>query len=205
PLRSLPPQGSREPRRAGSAAPRDFADARNHRRGGKGMTIPLLEVDRLTMRFGGLTAVDGLSFAAGHGMIHGLIGPNGAGKTTTFNLISGFYRPSSGEIRLRGEKLSGLRMHEVARRGVVRTFQHSTLFAELSVLENALIGTHIRFRPNIFAAIAGWDAEGRRGARARAEEALDFFGLLALADVRAGDLAHGHQRALGMAVALAAD
>lgn len=169
------------------------------------MTIPLLEVDRLTMRFGGLTAVDGLSFAVGHGMIHGLIGPNGAGKTTTFNLISGFYRPSSGEIRLRGEKLSGLRMHEVARRGVVRTFQHSTLFAELSVLENALIGTHIRFRPNIFAAIAGWDAEGRRGARARAEEALDFFGLLTLADVRAGDLAHGHQRALGMAVALAAD
>jgi ABC-type branched-subunit amino acid transport system ATPase component len=92
----------------------------------------------------------------------------------------------------------------VARRGVVRTFQHSTLFAELSVLENALVGTHMRFRPNIFAAIIGWDAEDRRGARARAQEALDFFGLLDHAGERAGDLSHGHQRALGMAVAMAA-
>lgn len=168
------------------------------------MRPPFLAVDHLTMRFGGLTAVDGLTFTVEQGVIHGLIGPNGAGKTTTFNLISGYYRPTSGEIRLRGERVSGLRMHEVARRGVVRTFQHSTLFAELSVLENALVGTHMRFRPNIFAAIAGWDAEDRRGALARAEEVLDFFGLLPFAGSRAGDLAHGHQRALGMAVALAA-
>jgi branched-chain amino acid transport system ATP-binding protein len=156
------------------------------------------------MRFGGLTAVDGLGFAVEHGAIHGLIGPNGAGKTTTFNIISGFYRPTAGQVRLRGETISGLHMHEVARRGVVRTFQLSTLFAELSVLENALVGTHMTFRPNIFAAIAGWDAEDRRGARARAEEALDFFGLLEHAHERAGDLPHGHQRALGMAVAMAA-
>jgi len=168
------------------------------------MTVPFLEIDRLTMRFGGLTAVDGLSFAVEHGAIHGLIGPNGAGKTTTFNLISGFYRPSAGAVRLRGEPISGLTMHEVARRGVVRTFQHSTLFAELTVLENALIGTHMQFRPNIFAALVGWDAEDRRGARARAEEALDFFGLLHMAELPAGELAHGHQRALGMAVAMAA-
>jgi len=168
------------------------------------MSVPFLEVDRLVMRFGGLTAVDGLSFAVEHGAIHGLIGPNGAGKTTTFNMISGFYRPTGGAVRLRGEVISGLKMHEVARRGVVRTFQHSTLFAELSVLENALVGTHMSFRPNIFAALIGWDAEDRRGAQARAEEALDFFGLLDLADEPAGDLPHGHQRALGMAVALAA-
>jgi ABC-type branched-subunit amino acid transport system ATPase component len=168
------------------------------------MTVPFLEVDGLTMRFGGLTAVDGLSFSVEHGAIHGLIGPNGAGKTTTFNLVSGFYRPTAGEVRLRGEAISGLRMYEVARRGVIRTFQHSTLFGELSVLENALIGTHMSFRPNIFAAIVGWDGEDRRGARARAEEALDFFGLLDMRDERAGDLPHGHQRALGMAVALAA-
>jgi ABC-type branched-subunit amino acid transport system ATPase component len=168
------------------------------------MTVPFLEVAGLTMRFGGLTAVDGLGFAVEHGAIHGLIGPNGAGKTTTFNMISGFYRPTAGQVRLRGETISGLHMHEVARRGVVRTFQLSTLFAELSVLENALVGTHMTFRPNIFAAIAGWDAEDRRGARARAEEALDFFGLLEHAHERAGDLPHGHQRALGMAVAMAA-
>ncbi|MDI3338367.1 ABC transporter ATP-binding protein [Defluviimonas aestuarii] len=163
-----------------------------------------LEIDALTMRFGGLTAVDGLSFTVDHGTIHGLIGPNGAGKTTTFNAISGFYKPSSGAVRLRGEVISGLKMHEVARRGVVRTFQHSTLFAELTVLENALVGTHMPFRPNIFAAIVGYDRHDRTGAEARAREALEFFNLAHLADNRAGDLSHGHQRALGMAVAYAA-
>ena len=168
------------------------------------MSGPLLEIDALTMRFGGLTAVDRLSFAVEYGAIHGLIGPNGAGKTTTFNVVSGFYVPTAGEVRLRGEAISGLQMYEVARRGVVRTFQHSTLFAELTVLENALVGTHMGFPPNIFAAIAGLDAANRRAARARAEEALDFFGLAGLASEPAGDLPHGHQRALGMAVALAA-
>ncbi|WP_297767941.1 ABC transporter ATP-binding protein [uncultured Roseovarius sp.] len=162
-----------------------------------------LEMRDLTMRFGGLVAVDTLSFKVAHGSIHGLIGPNGAGKTTTFNMISGFYTPTAGQVLLRGEDISGLKMHEVARRGVVRTFQHSTLFAELTVLENALVGTHMPFRPNIFAAIVGWDREDRRGAEARAREALDFFGLGDLVEERAGDLSHGHQRALGMAVAYA--
>ena len=163
----------------------------------------LLEVKDLTMRFGGLTAVDHLSFTVKHGEIHGLIGPNGAGKTTTFNMISGFYKPSGGQVLLRGENISGLKMHEVARRGVVRTFQHSTLFAELTVMENALVGTHMPFRPNIFAAIVGWDKEDRRGAEARATEALEFFGIDHLKHERAGDLSHGHQRALGLAVAYA--
>ncbi|MFX0544707.1 ABC transporter ATP-binding protein [Roseovarius sp. S1116L3] len=162
-----------------------------------------LKVEDLTMRFGGLVAVDALNFTVHHGSIHGLIGPNGAGKTTTFNMISGFYTPTSGRVLLRGEDISGLKMHEVARRGVVRTFQHSTLFAELTVMENALVGTHMPFRPNIFAAIVGWDAEDRRGAAARAGEALEFFGLDHLKEERAGDLSHGHQRALGMAVAYA--
>ncbi|WP_291736613.1 ABC transporter ATP-binding protein [Leisingera sp. F5] len=162
-----------------------------------------LEVKDLTMRFGGLTAVDTLSFKVEHGTIHGLIGPNGAGKTTTFNMISGFYKPTEGQVLLRGEDISGLQMHEVARRGVVRTFQHSTLFVELTVLENALVGTHMPFRPNIFAAIIGWDHEDRSGAEARAKEALEFFGLDHVMHERAGDLSHGHQRALGMAVAYA--
>ena len=162
-----------------------------------------LEIDNLTMKFGGLTAVDSLTFKVKHGEIHGLIGPNGAGKTTTFNMISGFYKPTSGQVRLRSEDISGLKMHEVARRGVVRTFQHSTLFNELTVLENALVGTHMPFRPNIFAAIVGWDREDRRGAEARAREALEFLGLDHLTEEHAGDLSHGHQRALGLAVAYA--
>jgi len=162
-----------------------------------------LQVENLTMRFGGLVAVDALSFAVKHGTIHGLIGPNGAGKTTTFNMISGFYKPTSGKVLLRGEDISGLKMHEVARRGVVRTFQHSTLFAEMTVMENALIGTHMPFRPNIFAAIIGWGHEDQRGAAARAGEALEFFGLDHLTTERADDLSHGHQRALGMAIAYA--
>ena len=164
---------------------------------------PLIEVDRLTVRFGGLTAVDGLSFCVEQGRIHGLIGPNGAGKTTTFNAISGFQAPTAGEIRLRSARISGLAMHKVARLGLVRTFQHSTLFAELTVLENALIGTHMSFRPSVAAAILGLDAGVRRDAEARARESLAFFGLEALADERAGDLSHGHQRALGLAVAYA--
>lgn len=163
----------------------------------------LLEVQNLTMRFGGLTAVDNLSFKVEKGTIHGLIGPNGAGKTTTFNMISGFYKPTSGKVLLRGEDISGLKMHDVAHRGVVRTFQHSTLFAELTVMDNVLVGTHMPFRPNIFAAIIGWDKEDRKGAQARALESLEFFGLKHLKDEMAGDLSHGHQRALGMAVAYA--
>ena len=168
------------------------------------MSIPFLQVSDLRMRFGGLAAIDGLSFSVEHGAIHGLIGPNGAGKTTTFNVISGFYAPTEGDIALKGESISGLRMFEVARRGVIRTFQHSTLFSEMSVLENVLVGTHLIFRPNIFAAIAGWDGADRRGALARAEEVLDFFGMLHLKAARAGDLSHGHQRSLGIAVAMAA-
>lgn len=164
----------------------------------------ILEIDALTMRFGGLVAVDQLSFVVEEGAIHGLIGPNGAGKTTTFNAISGFYRPTAGEVRLRGKAISGLGMHEVARRGLVRTFQHSTLFAEMSVLDNALIGTHRAFRPSLLAAILGNDRERRTEAERRAMEALAFFDLDTIAGQRAGDLAHGHQRALGMAIAYAA-
>ncbi len=167
------------------------------------MSAPLLQVRNLTKRFGGLTAVDGLSFDVRKGTIHGLIGPNGAGKTTTFNMISGFYKPTEGDIVLREESISGLMMHEVAHRGVVRTFQHSTLFAEMTVLENVVVGTHMEFPPSIWNALTGQDDHDRRGAEAKAHEALEFFGLLDFQHSLAGDLPHGHQRALGMAVALA--
>jgi branched-chain amino acid transport system ATP-binding protein len=164
----------------------------------------ILEIDRLVMRFGGLVAVDQLSFVVEEGAIHGPIGPNGAGKTTTFNAISGFYKPTAGAVRLRGRTISGLTMHQVARQGLVRTFQHSTLFAEMSLLENAVIGTHRAFRPSLLAAMLGADRRQRAEAERRAMEALAFFDLDDLAEQRAGDLAHGHQRALGMAIAYAA-
>lgn len=163
----------------------------------------ILEIRDLTIRFGGLVAVDHLSFSVQAGAIHGLIGPNGAGKTTTFNMISGFYTPASGEVLLAGERISGMPMHHVARKGVVRTFQHSTLFGEFTVLENVLVGTHMLYKPNIFAAIFGLDGAARREAHERAVEVLEFFGLAPQMHEQAGDLSHGHQRALGMAVAYA--
>ena len=105
--------------------------------------MPLLEVDNLTRRFGGLSAVSELSFAVEEGEIRGLIGPNGAGKTTTFNVITGFYRPTAGRIRYRGEDISGLSTNLIAKRGLVRTFQHTTLFQEFTVFKNVLVGvTH---------------------------------------------------------------
>ena len=168
------------------------------------MNNSLLEIDRLEMRFGGVKAVDNLSFSVEQGVIHGLIGPNGAGKTTTFNLVSGYFRPTGGEVRFEGKLLSGLPMHKVARLGIIRTFQHSTLFAELTVLENALVGTHMVYPPSLWAAVGGWDHEIRKEALSRALESLEFFGLSEFSDLSAGGLSHGHQRALGMAVALSA-
>ena len=164
---------------------------------------PILEVDGLVKRFGGVTAVDGLDLEVRPGEIRGLIGPNGAGKTTTFNAISGFYSPDAGRIRYRGEDLAGLPMHRVAAKGLVRTFQHATLFLEMRVWENIEVGCHIHVRPNplesLFRPRASW-------ARAdeRVEELLAFFGLGAHRDSLAAELPYGQQRALGMAVALAA-
>jgi len=163
----------------------------------------LLSVESLIMRFGGLVAVDGLSFSVERDEIHGLIGPNGAGKTTTFNVISGFYAPSAGRVVYKGEDISGLKMHVVASKGVVRTFQHSTLFLELSLFENVLVGCHLHHPPSLARAILGGDGAGRRAVRDRAIEILTFFNLAERGDDLAAELPHGMQRALGMAVALA--
>ena len=165
----------------------------------------LLKINNLGIQFGGLRAVDGLNMGIEQGSIHGLIGPNGAGKTTTFNLISGFIRPTEGSIHLRGDDITGLPMYLVARRGVIRTFQHSTLFAEMTVIENVLVGTHMRYRPKLLASIAGIGNNVKRQVQESAEKALDFFDLMPFANTRAGDLAHGHQRALGIAIALVAE
>ena len=163
----------------------------------------ILSVESITMRFGGLVAVDNLSFVINEGEIRGLIGPNGAGKTTTFNVISGFYTATSGRVAYKGEEISGLKMNEVASKGVIRTFQHSTLFQEFTLLENVLVGCHMYRPPKLLKAIIGGDRDDRAENVDRAMETLDFFNLADRRHDLASDLPHGLQRALGMAVALA--
>ena len=117
------------------------------------MAAPVLEGERLTMRFGGLVAMAEVSFELAQGEILGVIGPNGAGKSTLFNIISGLYVPSSGEVRLEGQRLNGVHAHTIVKRGVARTFQSSRLFGDLSVLDNVIVGRHTRTRCGVFDAI----------------------------------------------------
>lgn len=166
---------------------------------------PVLEVRGLSRRFGGLMAVSEVDFAVAEGAIHGLIGPNGAGKTTTFNVISGFYKPSAGQVLYRGRDIGGLGTARIARMGLVRTFQHTTLFREMTVLENVLVGRHIHARASLIAQVLGLTAATEAHAREAALAALDFIGLADRAHEAAGSLSHGMQRALGIAVALAAE
>ncbi len=165
---------------------------------------PILELRNVTRKFGGLTAVNDLSFSVRRGSIHGLIGPNGAGKTTTFSLISGYYKPTSGQILYDAKDVSGMKTSRLAQRGLVRTFQGTTLFQELSVAENVRVGCHRAARAGFFSRIAGSDGAAERAADQRAREALELFDLAPYASEPTSSLPHGHQRALGMAVAFAA-
>ena len=167
--------------------------------------MTILEVRELSRRFGGLVAVSDLSFSVEEREIRGLIGPNGAGKTTTFNVISGFYPPSAGSVRFRGEEVSGMRTSAIAARGLVRTFQATTLFQELTVLDNVRVGCHLKARTGPLQALFGTDRRREEAARRRAHEILDFFGLSARRDDLAMSLPHGLQRTLGVAVAFAAE
>jgi branched-chain amino acid transport system ATP-binding protein len=167
--------------------------------------VPLLEVEDLSVRFGGLAAVDGVSFSVHEGQVLGLIGPNGAGKTTCFNLITGFLRPTRGRVRFRGESVSGLAPHLIARRGLVRTFQKTSLFPRLTVRENVMIGQQVRLRPRVWPAL--WRTRAQRAqmeaVRARADEILGFLDMAALAEAEARALSYGEQRHLAIAIALA--
>jgi len=169
------------------------------------MENPILEIRMLTRRFGGLVAVADLSFKVHPGSIHGLIGPNGAGKTTTFNVISGFYAPTSGQVIYRGEDVSGRKTAALAGLGLIRTFQGTTLFQEFTVRDNVRLGCHRGARASFLSRVLGTDGAIESRANRKAEEILEFFELAALADEQALNLPHGHQRALGMAVALAAE
>ena len=165
----------------------------------------LLEIHNLTKHFGGVKAVDGVSFAVNPGEIIGLIGPNGAGKTTCFNLISGLIPPTSGGVSLQGKNLGGLAPYYRARRGLARTFQNIQLFGGMDVLENVLTGCHQRQEVGALRAL--WPGPGIRRAEgraaARALEFLELVGLADKADVPADALAYGEQRRLEIARALA--
>ena len=167
--------------------------------------MAILDVQQLTRRFGGLTAVDSLSFSVEPGEVRGLIGPNGAGKTTTFNVICGFYAPTSGQVVYDGKNISGLRTSVIAELGLIRTFQSTTLFQEFTVLDNVMVGAHLQARDRLLNTLLGRNRAREAAAEERARETLEFFGLSDRVDELASNLPHGLQRALGMAVALVAN
>lgn len=161
----------------------------------------LLSVKDLSMRFGGLLAVDGVSIDLDEKQILGIIGPNGAGKTTVFNCISGFYTPTGGSIALRGESIAGLGSHKVACKGVVRTFQNVRLFKRMTVLENLMVAQHQKARVSVLAGLFNTSSFRRQEAEAieRSMHWLDYMGLRDFANREAGNLAYGHQRRLEIA------
>lgn len=165
----------------------------------------VLEVRRVTKRFGGLTALNEVEFAVREGELVGLVGPNGAGKSTLFNIIAGAFPPTSGRIVLRGEDVTGLKSHQLARKGVARTFQQVTLFAELTAVENVLQGLHRHVTPRFLAGICRTPIYLReeRELEERALEVLAFLQIEAHRDKIVGDLPLGIQKVLTVAVALA--
>jgi branched-chain amino acid transport system ATP-binding protein len=165
-----------------------------------------LAVDGLSIRFGGLTAVESMSFMVREGEILSLIGPNGAGKTSAFNAITGYLRAAAGSIVYRGTRLNGLKADRVAALGVVRTFQKTSVFAGQSVLDNILIGLHLRSRQRPLAIILGLPSVAReeRELEAEAREVLRFIGIEGRAPETAGSLPYGELRLLEVAIALAA-
>ena len=165
----------------------------------------LLQVKGLTKRFGGLTAVNDVSFAVKDKEILSVIGPNGAGKSTLFKLISSFLRPTAGEVRFRGERISNLAPHIAARKGVVRTFQETTIFKNMTVRDNVIIAHHLRSKASYLGFFLGTKQARRDEADfgASADEILNFLGLERIAGEIAKNLPHGHLRALGIAIGLA--
>lgn len=169
--------------------------------------MSLLRVQDLTKRFGGLVAVNDVSFDVEEGEILSVIGPNGAGKSTLFKLIASFLQPTAGQVLYNGERISGQKPHLVARKGVVRTFQETTVFKEMTALENVVVAHHLRLRasiPGVYFATPQARAD-EQAFRESAAEILDYLGLGHVKDEKARNLPHGYLRALGIAVAMAAE
>jgi branched-chain amino acid transport system ATP-binding protein len=167
----------------------------------------LLEARNLSKRFGGVEALIDASFSIRQGEIYGLIGPNGAGKTTLFNLLTGIYPPDRGHFAFEGKDLAGLKPNQIAARGIARTFQNIRLFANLSALENVMIGRHVRTRAGVIGAILHDSATRAEeaGIERRAAELLDYVGIRDRANDAAGSLPYGDQRRLEIARSLATD
>ncbi len=167
--------------------------------------MSLLRLEQATIRFGGLVAVNGVSFEIAPGELFGLIGPNGAGKTTCFNLITGMYKPTGGRILFKDKDIAGLPVAQIVRLGISRTFQNIRLFGSLTALDNVVVAAHLHRRANLIDALLGdprslADTERLRG------EAMEYLRALDLEDVaaaRAADLPYGKQRRLEIARALA--
>jgi branched-chain amino acid transport system ATP-binding protein len=167
----------------------------------------LLEVDDVTLRFGGVVALNGVSFTLRRGEIFGLIGPNGAGKTTCFNAMTGVYRPTSGAIRFNGASIVGKKKHQITRSGIARTFQNVRLFPEMTALENVMVGADAHHKTSVVAALfrlpRHWREE--RAARERSMELLRFVGIANRAGEVSRNLSYGEQRRLEIARALATE
>ncbi|MGV9980700.1 ABC transporter ATP-binding protein [Micromonospora wenchangensis] len=168
---------------------------------------PLLEVDHVTLRFGGVVALNDVDFTLYKGEILGLIGPNGAGKTTCFNAMTGIYQPSEGQIRFRGEKISGKKRHQITKMGMARTFQNIRLFPEMTALENVQVGADAHHKTSVISALfrlpRHWREE--REGREKAERLLEFVGIRSRMHEFARNLSYGEQRRLEIARALATD
>jgi branched-chain amino acid transport system ATP-binding protein len=161
----------------------------------------------VTKRFGGITAVKSLTMSVQRGALYGLIGPNGAGKTTVFNLLTGVYQPTEGDVRFNGTRLNGKSAHQITELGIARTFQNIRLFADMSVLENVMTARHLRTRQRLADAVLGTPRHQREESeiRARAMDLLKIFGLDGLAHEDAAALPYGSQRRLEIARALATE
>jgi branched-chain amino acid transport system ATP-binding protein len=166
----------------------------------------ILSIEHVAAHFGGLVAIADLNFTVGEGEIVGLIGPNGAGKTTAFNVFTGYMKAANGEVRYRGTLLNGLKPHEIADLGLVRTFQRTSIFQNNSVIENVLIGLHRRGRASVLETLLALPREKleERELADTAHEILRLVGLEPRASELAGTLPYGEQRLLGIALALAA-
>ncbi|MEZ5607306.1 MAG: ABC transporter ATP-binding protein [Burkholderiaceae bacterium] len=167
----------------------------------------VLNVQGVSKRFGGLQALSDVGITIRRGQVYGLIGPNGAGKTTFFNVLTGLYTPDTGSFELAGQPYKPSAVHLVAKAGIARTFQNIRLFAEMTALENVMVGRHVRTHSGLFGAVfrsSGFKAE-EAAIRARAQELLDYVGVGKYANFRARTLSYGDQRRLEIARALATD
>ena len=169
--------------------------------------MALLEVRSVSKYFGGLAALSDFDMEVNEGEIRGLIGPNGAGKTTMYNVISGVYRPTSGAIVYQGEDIAHLPSSTIAKKGLVRTFQHTALFMDFTVLQNVSVGRHLHAGENVFGVIGNSASTKKveKESLKKAEEIVEFMELSHLKDELAVNLPHGYMRALGVGVALATE